>query len=238
MKTYGLTFLLVVLALAGLAPASARAAVSITTPFGADSAVWVWIGSDAANTRPLACYARAGDTERSVKRYFYGQVERTSLSGDVDVHGSNNDDQLIVVVAPTLTPCGLMFTLNQNGHVLGALGGDGNDSLRGGVAVGTVLCGENGNDIVDITADFGVASGGRGDDFVTAVSPLATREALFGESGNDCLYDASLTTSVLSGGTGRDVSPLYIPWLGMPASVRCNAGGTCDVEGWTLACAP
>ncbi len=238
MKTYGLTFLLVVVALSGLVPGSAGAQVSITSPFSADGAVWVWIGSDAANNRPLACYAHAGSTERPVKRYFYSQVERTSLGSDVEVHGSNNDDQLLVVVAPTLTPCGLMRTLNQNGYVLSGLGGAGNDSLRGGVSVGTVLCGQDGNDIVDITADFGVASGGTGDDFVTAMSPLATREALFGEAGDDCLYDANLSSSVLSGGTGRDLSPLYIPWLGMPATVRCNVNGTCDVEGYSLACLP
>jgi Ca2+-binding RTX toxin-like protein len=238
MKTYGLTFLLLVLALSGLAPASALAAVSITSPYDADGAVWVWIGSDAANNRPLACYARAGSTDRAVKRYFYAQIERTSLATDVDVYGGNNDDQLVVVVAPTVTPCGLMRTLNQNGYVLSALGGAGNDALRGGVSVGTVLCGQDGNDVVDVTADFGVASGGRGDDSITAMSPLSTREALFGESGNDCLYDASLSSSVLSGGSGRDVSPLYIPWIGMPPSVRCNVNGTCDVEAFTLACTP
>jgi hypothetical protein len=220
------------------APASVFASVSISSPFPADEAVWLWIGSDAANNRPMACFARAADTARFSKRYFFGSTEQTALSADVEVHGGNNDDTIVVVVAPTLTPCGLMRTLNQNGRNLTALGGDGNDSLRGGVAVGTVLCGQSGNDIVDITADFGVASGGSGDDFVSGISPLATREALLGESGDDCLYDANLLDSVLSGGPGHDVSPLYVPWIGMPASVRCDTGGTCDVEAYSLACLP
>jgi hypothetical protein len=238
MRTYGLAFLLVVLALSGLVPASASAAVSIVSPYTEETAVWVWIGSDAANNRPLACYAPASGLGRSIKRYFFAASAQTALSTDVDVYGSGNDDLVVVVVAPTVTPCGLMRAVNQNGYGLAALGGAGNDALRGGVSLGTVLCGQSGNDIVDITADFGIASGGSGDDFVTAISPLATREALFGESGNDCLYDANLSASILSGGSGRDVSPLYVPWVGMPATVRCDANGTCDVEGYSLACLP
>jgi Ca2+-binding RTX toxin-like protein len=238
MKIAALTVTVVMLALSGLAPATASALVELRPESGQDTPVWAWVGSDAANNRPMVCYARASDLGLYEKQYFFGSIEQTSLSEDASVHGTRGDDTMFVVVAPTLTPCGLMRTLNQNGWRLSARGGAGNDSLRGGAVANTVLCGDDGNDIVDITTDFGVASGGGGDDAVSAISPLGTREVLLGGSGNDCLFDANALASLVSGGSGRDGSPLFVPWVGMPVSARCNTGGSCDVEGYSALCLP
>lgn len=238
MKIAALTVTVVMLALSGIAPATASALVEVTPQYGQATPVWAFIGSDAANNRPMVCYARASNLSVYAKQYFFSSIEQTSLSEDVSVHGTRGDDTMFVVVAPTLTPCGLMRTLNQNGWRLDARGGAGNDSLRGGAVANTVLCGDDGNDIVDITADFAVASGGGGDDSVSAISPLGTREVLLGGNGNDCLFDANALASLTSGGSGEDGSPLYLPWIGMPPSARCNAGGTCDVEGYSALCLP
>jgi hypothetical protein len=240
MKTVQLISLALVslVAAVGFLPSSAAAApVTIHSPYAAAVGVSVWIGSDAANNRPLVCFQPDFDLINRTAVYVSNDIRATGLADDLTVHGSDAADTILVLIAPTATPCGLMGVLNQNGYLLTASGGDGNDSVRGGVAPGTTLSGDDGNDIVTVSADFGTALGGNGDDSVGGALS-GTHECLLGEEGNDCLWDLNITATLLSGGGGRDLSPLYVPLIGMPASVGCSADGSCDVEGFIPTCLP
>jgi Ca2+-binding RTX toxin-like protein len=226
-------------ALVAIAPGQASALVSVGSPFSSGTSVTIWIGSDAATNRPLACYSQSSEPLTREKVYVSASTRETAFMDDVQVLGSAASDTLFVVVAPTATPCGLMGVLNQNGWQLFVRGGAGNDTIRGGTAPNTFLLGEEGNDIVSTTADFGVAMGGSGDDSVLGISPFSTRECLLGEDGNDCLYDANALATTISGGNGVDSSPLYLPLVGMPPSARCGGTtGSCDVESFSLLCLP
>ncbi|MCC3425390.1 MAG: calcium-binding protein [Microcoleus sp. PH2017_01_SCD_O_A] len=151
---------------------------------------------------------------------IYGVASNSYLSGDLD------NDTLVILNSTQSSPfSSSVITIGIEKTTL--LGGEGNDSLLGGIGdFGTgknLLDGGAGNDTITVYATQDTALGGAGDDFIksSTVSALSSvgasssfpgfagRNLLNGEDGNDTIVAAFASDSMIGGGGNDSLSGIF-----------------------------
>lgn len=219
MKGMRLLIALVVLAVAHslVATNSALALTIVSSPFGSSS-VTVKIGANGQAPVQVVVW----------KRNWDGACQATAIGTSQalydDYHvvgGPGNDSMEILGNVGSVSFCNYwLIGLTYGGRYLDLYGGDGDDRLSCGRAVGdSWLFGENGNDFLFSIA-AGNLYGGAGVDQIIAGSTTFTSEVLSGAAGNDCLDDRNVSAAVIDCGSGSSDS--LATYYGEPFSTNCE----------------
>ena len=198
-----------------IAPSSASA---LTVVRGTNSSETVWVGmvdvtGDGVSGRgPVACWALGSSSATfSIIGTTSGLDDDYAVHGDASDSGTGNDWMSLIVTNGTAVPgpCGAIGgtwnRLTYNGYFLDLAGDAGNETRMhdGGGSGDTFLSGNDGNDFLQQWSSIGWARGDDDDDTVYGFTGTSA-DVLYGDDGDDCLWDGNNSWLVFHCGNGSD----------------------------------
>jgi hypothetical protein len=209
-----------VFSVASLASANASALTEIISPF---ASAGIAIGAAGVGGGAMvACFEEGGfGAGLGFRMEFLGGS--AGLQDDFRIVGGSGNDTIVFPQSTTTAFCGLTLSaLRYNGHFLDANGQGGIDVLFGAQG-DTFFFGSSGNDLLISFSPIGQSFGGVGDDHVVSLA-AGGGDRIFGDSGADCLHDATATFSAFDCGTGSDrFSNSPKP----PGTISCETATAC-----------